>query len=779
MLTAVLTGFLFSLFLVVSGKFFRGRLSMLSAAVPLGLFIYFTQFIGAVKNGGVVTQQSEWIPSFGVNLSFTLDGLSLLFALMITGIGFLVFVYASTYLKGNSHLDRFFGYLSIFMSAMLGLVLSDNVISLFIFWELTSISSFFLIGFYSHKETTRKAAILALSVTGLGGVLLLAGTLLLGSVAGTYSISEMLASREIIVNSPHYVLIIFLLFGAAFTKSAQFPFHFWLPGAMKAPTPVSTYLHSATMVKAGVYLLLRFTPALGNQELWNTTLITVGAITMLYAALHSIFRTDLKGILAYSTISALGILVFLTGLGTEDALLAACVFILVHALYKATLFLITGIIDHETGTRNVTMLSGLRKVLPPIAIAGFLAAISNAGIPPSFGFLGKDLIYEATLHYGTIGILLTAIAVLTNILLLYAGFLAGVKPFMGKLPSSFSEIHLPHFLMWTPPLLLAVLGILIGIFPGIVQDALIRPAVFALGENGEAVQLKLWHGFNLVLALSGATIGLGLLLYFSRKPSEEAEAKIEKLENISPKSITLLFGEKFTRFSTLWTNVFQNGYLRYYVSTIILVLILIAGTVLVKNINYRIDYESFSQLTIYEVTTLVVMIVGLLYTVFSKSRLGAVASMGIVGYTICLVYVFYSAPDLAMTQFSIDTLTVILFVLVLYKLPKYLTFSNYKVRIKDGVFSLAFGALISILALEVLSEPTNTEITEFYADNAYLLARGRNIVNVILVDFRGMDTFMEVGVLSIAAIGVFGLLKLHIKKRKAQVIEENNKTNEV
>ncbi|MBU2927601.1 putative monovalent cation/H+ antiporter subunit A [Winogradskyella psychrotolerans] len=775
MLIAILSGFLFSFFMVFVGKYMKGKLAFLSALIPLGLFIYFLQFAGRISNGEIISQTYAWVPSLGIDFGLTLDGLSLIFCLMITGIGFLVFAYTAAYLKGHHYLDRFYGYLGIFMAAMLGVVLSDNVISLFTFWELTSISSFFLIGFNNNEEASRKSAVLALAITGMGGLLLFAGVVILGNVVGTYSISEMLSSKEFIANSPQYTLIVALIFGAAFTKSAQFPFHFWLPGAMKAPTPVSTYLHSATMVKAGVYLLMRFTPILGSTEFWNSTLIIVGSITMLYAAIHTLFRTDLKGILAYSTISALGILVFLIGLGTEAALLAACVFILVHALYKATLFLITGIIDHETGTRDVTVLSGLRKVLFPVAIAGFLAAISNAGIPPSFGFLGKDLIYEATLHFGNSAILLTVLAIITNILLLYAGFLAGIKPFTGKLPHTFSKVHLPSFLMWTPPLILAILGILIGVFPSIIQGSLIQPAVNALGETGSAVELKLWHGFNTILALSATTIGIGLLFYFFIKPSVKIEAAIKKLEYLSPKTMIEGFGIAFGHFSKIWTTFFQNGFLRHYVSTIILFLVLVMGYTLINNTNYVLNFSSLTQLTIYEVITVIIMIGGILYTVFSKSRLAAVAAMGVVGLTISLIFVYYSAPDLAMTQFAIDTLTVILFVLVLYRLPKYLKLSNYKSRIKDGILSITFGTLITILALEVLNEPQNSEISEFYAANAYLLAKGKNVVNVILVDFRGIDTFMEITVLTIAAIGVFGLLKLRLTTKDRAIVKDKNK----
>lgn len=765
MLLAVLLGFIFALVLVFAGKRLKGKYALISALLPLGLFIYFLQFSNRIASGEIITTQYSWIPSLNVNLGFTLDGVSLIFSLMITGIGFLVYTYTAAYLKGHPFLDRFYGYLSIFMAAMLGLVLSDNVLSLFIFWELTSISSFFLIGFNNNEQSSRQSAMVALAVTGLGGLLLLTGVLILASVSGTYSIAEMLSSKDLIANSPHYVIIVLLIFGAAFTKSAQFPFHFWLPGAMKAPTPVSTYLHSATMVKAGIYLLLRFTPTLGATELWQTSLIIVGAVTMLYAAIHTLFRTDLKGILAYSTIAALGVLVFLIGLGTPESLLAACVFILVHSFYKGCLFLVTGIIDHETGTRDTTVLSGLRKVMLPVAIAGILAAVSNAGIPPSFGFLGKDLIYESTLQFGDWAFIFTAIAVITNILLLYAGFVAGVKPFTGKLPQQFEKVHTPSFLLWVPPLILAVGGVLIGLFPVIIEGALIKPAVSALGAAGENIHLKLWHGFNNVLALSATTIAIGLVLYFILKPSVKLEKLAQKFEMISPQNIIESLAYGFGYFSIYWSKIVQNGYLRHYITTIIVFLIVLVGYTLINHTTFEVDYESFARLTVYEILTVLLLIVGTIYTVFSKSRLGAVASMGVVGLSISLIFVYYSAPDLAMTQFSIDTLTVILFVLVLYKLPKYLEISNNAVRIKDGILSLAFGALIMVLALEVLSQPQNTEISSFYAENAYKLAKGKNVVNVILVDFRGIDTFMEISVLTIAAIGVFSLIKLRLAKR--------------
>lgn len=763
MLIAILAGILFSILLLFIGKWVKTKLQLLPALLPLGLFIYFAQFFPAIAAGEVVEQHYNWVSSFGVDLSFRLDGLAFLFTLLITGIGFLVFLYTSAYLKNNDYLDRFYGYLSIFMAAMLGLVLSDNIMSLFLFWELTSISSFFLIGFNNKSEVSRKSALWALGITGIGGLLLLAGAVVLGIVADTYTISEMVNQKALIASSPLYILIAIFIFGAAFTKSAQFPFHFWLPGAMKAPTPVSTYLHSATMVKAGVYLLFRLTPVLGDNTFWNTTLMLFGGVTMLYAAIHTIFRKDLKGILAYSTISALGILVFLIGLGTKEALLAAAVFILVHALYKATLFLVTGTIDLSTGTRDVSVLAGLKKIMLPVAIAGFLAALSNAGIPSSIGFIGKDLIYEGTLHVPNSVVLLTSLAVITNIFISYAGYLVGVKPFLGKLPARFEMTKTPEIRLWLPPVILASLGIVLGLMPSLIQDSLIKPILSSVAIDASDIHLKLWHGFTPVLALSVTTIVGGLLLYFLLKPTDKLVNFSNKLEVISPKSIIEKLTSLFETFSGWWTRVFQNGYLRNYVSVIIFVAVVLMAYRLLQDTSYVIDYSSFSKLTVYEVVVLVIMVGAIFFTIFAKSRLAAVAASGVIGYAICLLFVFYSAPDLAMTQFAIDTLTVILFVLVLYRLPKYLVLSDYKQRIRDGILACSFGGLISVLALEVLAQPVNEEISKFYAENAYIQAHGKNVVNVILVDFRGTDTMVEISVLAIAAIGVFALLKLRLR----------------
>lgn len=764
MLIAILTCFLFSLSLVIAHKWIKGKGAIITSLIPIGLFGYFLSFIPILAKGAVVREYIRWIPSLGVNFSLVIDGLSLIFALMITGIGALVFIYTSAYLKGHRYLDRFYGYLGVFMGAMLGVVLSDNLITLFLFWELTSISSFFLIGFNNDKEDSRKSAILALAITGLGGMLLLAGVILLGHIGGTYTISELITQKGIIQQNPIYLIIVWLIFGAAFTKSAQFPFHFWLPGAMKAPTPVSTYLHSATMVKAGVYLLLRLTPVLGDNPLWNTPLLIVGAITMLYAAFHTLFRTDLKAILAYSTIAALGILTFLIGIGTSAALLAAVVFIIIHATYKATLFLVTGIIDHETGTRDSTRLSGLAKVMMPLALIAFFAALSHGGIPPTFGFVGKDLIYESTLEH-TNSFLLTTLSVLTNALLLYAGLVAGLKPFTGKLPSEFSKLHMPSPVMWLPPAMLSVLCLVFGLFPSILEAGLVRPALVFLGKNTD-FHLQLWHGFNEILLYSALTLGLGIGLYCIMKPSAKKETFISQVQWASPQHIIEQFAQIFEKISLMWSRFLQNGYLTIYVKNTILVATLILGYSLWNNFSYRLDPASFSEITFHEVVILIVVIVAIIFATLTQSRLAAVASLGLLSFGMCMIFMMYSAPDLAMTQFSIDTLTVVLFVLILYKLPNYLKIHTQKIKLLDGILALSFGAVITIMCLEVLTTPQNTEVSSFYAQNSYIQAHGKNIVNVILVDFRGADTMMEISVLSIAAIGVFGLIKLRLKTKE-------------
>lgn len=765
MLFIVLAGLVISLLLIPFGRFFRSKWSIILSVLPLSLFCFFISKVPAVVNGQVIIEQADWIPSFGLNFDFRLDGLSLLFSLLITGIGTFIFIYASSYLKHHHYIDRFYGYLCLFMASMLGLSLSNNILLLFVFWELTSISSFFLIGFNNESSGSRRSAITALSITGLGGFFLLAGLILMGNIAGTYSVSELFNFTEIIKAHQSYPLLVALVFIGAFTKSAQFPFHFWLPDAMKAPTPVSAYLHSATMVKAGIFLLLRFSPILGGTALWSYPLLLIGGLTMLGAAIYSLFKTDLKEILAYTTISVLGILTFLIGLGTHEALVAASVFIIAHALYKATLFLTTGIIDYKTGTRDIAKLSGLRKVMFPVFIAGLLAAFSSGGVPLFFGFIGKDLIYEATLNSGKMSLYLTIAAIATNIALVAAGFMAGLRPFINTLPSTYEEVkrHKVSMFMWIPPVLLAVMGLIMGLYPSLVQTV-VSSLLAVITNESSAVLLKPWPGMNVILLLSVITLISGLILYIFQRPTIAAEY-VNRFERYSSKRMFRKAWTKIEHFSNGYTDFMHNGFLRSYLLRIIIFAELLLAYELILAGPLFIDYNLLSSISIYEAMNVFVLIAALLLVVTTSSRLTAVVATSVVGYAICLLFVFYGAPDLAMTQFSIDTLTVVLFVYVLFNLPPFLRFPtrNKKVILRDTIVALSFGIILSLIAIKVLQVPTSTEIRDFYGDYAYLLAKGKNVVNVILVDFRGFDTMFEIIVLSIAALGVYSLIKLRLK----------------
>jgi multicomponent Na+:H+ antiporter subunit A len=432
------------------------------ALVPLALTIGFASLIGPVASGSAPTVNVAWVPSLGVNFALQIDGLALLFALLISGVGTLVFVYAGAYLAGHPHLPRFYLILTLFMVSMLGLVLADNLLLVFVFWELTSLTSFLLIGFDHERPAARAAALQALLVTGAGELAMLAGLILLGASGGTFQVSELLTRGDAIRADALYPAMLLLVFAGAFTKSAQVPFHFWLPNAMEAPTPVSAYLHSATMVKAGVYLLARLSPVVAGTMVWEIIVPTVGVVTMLVGAWLAIRHTDLKRILAYSTLSALGTLVMLLGLGTAAAVSAALAYLLGHALYKGALFLVAGAVDHEAGTRDVAVLGGLGRAMPITAMAGGLAALSMAGLPPFFGFLGKELTYESALA-GPSGGVLVAIAVAVNVLLVVSAGITGIGPFVGSVRALPKRPHQGPVGLWIGAAVLAVMGLLVGI----------------------------------------------------------------------------------------------------------------------------------------------------------------------------------------------------------------------------------------------------------------------------------------------------------------------------
>lgn len=766
MIGTIFVGFTLSFLILFFGKYIKNKFNFIYTAYPIFCLLAFIPYITQISSTTHIIAKQSWVPQYGINLNLRIDGFSLLFALLISGIGSLIYLYTHKYLYGQKNIDKFFAYLTLFMSSMLGLVLSDNTIALFIFWELTSISSFFLIGFNSDDETSRKNAKMALSVTGFGGFFLLASFIWIGQIVGSYDFSDILAQKELILNNSGLPFILAFLFIGAFTKSAQFPFQFWLPNAMKAPTPVSAFLHSATMVKAGIFLLARFFPIVGTHEIWTSTLTIIGCVTMLYGAFNSLYKTDLKAILAYSTISMLGIFVLLLGIGTPMAIKAFTVLIVAHALYKASLFMITGIIDHEAHTRDITLLSGLKKIMPLVFISGILTIISSAGIPLTFGFIAKELLYESILHSNLmvqISWFLLIAAIIANILSAYASFQVGIKPFVGILPEKYEKNKPVHIFLVLPTLLLAVAGIFYGIVPQIADQILINNATNAIFKS-EFVELplKIWHGFNIILLLSGITILSSIGLFLARKISKKKEDYLNNYSNLKPEILFENFKNSIKQIGYKYTQIMHNGYLRIYIMTIICFIIIVVGYRLFTEVPLEINTAQLSSFRLYELVVFFIILVAVFVTITTQSRLTSIASMSIVGYCICLMFVFYGAPDLAMTQFTIDTLTLVLFVLVLFRLPPFMSYAKPKIIIRDAIISLIFGALISIITLQALVSPAEKELSKFYADNAYLMAKGKNIVNVILVDFRGFDTLVETIVLTIAALGVYSLLKLQV-----------------
>ncbi|TVR97782.1 MAG: putative monovalent cation/H+ antiporter subunit A [Rhodospirillales bacterium] len=736
-------------------------LAWLVTLLPLAFLILFATYIPAVSAGETIRIVYPWAPSIGVSLSFVIDGLSLLFALLISGIGVIIFLYSGSYLAGHPQIGRFYLYLASFMVSMLGLVVADNLITMFVFWELTSITSYFLIGFNNEDQTARRNALQALLVTVAGGLAMLAGLVLWAQAGDSYELSVLLAQGHAIHADPLYGWILALVLIGAFTKSAQFPFHFWLPNAMAAPTPVSAYLHSATMVKGGVYLLARMHPGLGGTEAWMWSLILVGAITAVLSSVIAVRQTDLKLKLAYTTVMALGTLTMFLGADTEVALAAAMTFILVHSLYKATLFLVVGMIDHETGTRQIDAVGGLRRAMPIAAAAALLAAFSMAGFPPFFGFIGKEMMYEGALAIGPAAPIVVVAAVAANALMIGVALAVALRPFFGPLKPTPRKPHEAPWMMWSGPIVLAAGGLLFGLFPGLVDGTLVIRAAEAVSAAPSDLYLSLWHGFNLPLLLSVITTALGLMLYWRYDAAmRTVDGVFTRIPMTGDRGYDATMAG-VVHVADIQTEILQSGIMRRYLLTVMAAFAILVGYTLIAK-----DALALPD-TLGTVPTYMWPIVGLIVaatavTVFTQSRLAAICALGTVGTAIALVFMIFGAPDVAMTQLMVEILVVVIVAIILLRLPGFhgSAHAGRIGRIRDAVVAIATGAVVTAIMLAMVSMPLDRRLTDYFEAHSVPEAHGRNIVNVILVDFRALDTFGEIAVVGIAGFACYALIRL-------------------
>ena len=741
----------------------HGRLacSLATAAAPLlalGILLWLAPRVFA---GELLLVSQPWLTQLGFNLSLRLDGLALLFALLILGIGLLVILYARYYLSEREAIGRFFAYLLLFMGAMLGVVLSENLLLLLTFWELTSLSSFLLIGFWGARSDARKGARMALAVTGGGGLALLAGILLIGHIVGSFELSVVLAAGEQIRAHALYPVALVLVLLGAFTKSAQFPFHFWLPHAMAAPTPVSAYLHSATMVKAGVFLLARLYPALADSELWFYLVSLTGLTTLLVGAGMALFQHDLKGLLAFSTISHLGLIVLLLGLNTPLSNVAAVFHIINHATFKASLFMAAGIIDHETGSRDMRRINGMWKYLPHTAVLAMVASSAMAGVPLLNGFLSKEMFFGETLQQhllGSFSWVIPAAATLAGVFsvayslrFIHDVFFNGEPINLPKYPP-----HEPPRYMKIPVEILVFLCLLVGMLPAYTVAPLLAVAAKAsLGGVLPEYSLAIWHGFNLPLAMSCVALVGGILVYVGRQPLFRWYAG---LPEVDARMIFERQVQDLVRLATWLTGRLENGSLQRYLSFLLIAALVLVASALVP-LPQLTGSRGLSPLDgITALGLLVLAASGLLTAVFHRQRLVALLILGVGGMLVALAFARFSAPDLALTQLVVEVVTIILLMLALFYLPSRTPSESSSLRgLRDVVVAGGCGVMVALLVYVVLTRPY-AGLAPFFLANSVSGGGGTNVVNVILVDFRGFDTLGEITVLAIAAVGILAML---------------------
>ncbi len=730
----------------------------------LGLLLH----IPAVLRGDEIVARFEWLPLIQLNANFRIDGLGLLFGILILGIGLLIITYARFYLSRQDSVGKFYTYLMLFQGAMMGIVLSDNILLLLIFWELTSLSSFLLIGYWRHLPEGRQGARMALTVTAMGGLAMIAGMMILGRIAGSFDISQILQAKDAIQASPWYLPALILILIGAFTKSAQFPFHFWLPHAMAAPTPVSAYLHSATMVKAGLFLMARLWPVLAGTDAWFWIVATTGLITMVLGALIALFKDDLKALLAFSTVSHLGLITMLLGFGTKEAAIAAVFHIINHATFKAALFMTAGIIDHETGTRSIARLGGLRRLMPVTFLIGTIAALSMAGIPPLNGFLSKEMMLYEVSHLEQARQLFMAVAML-GALFSVAYSLRFVFHVFGG-PERDDYPHKPHdpgFGMWVGPALLTVLVILIGLFPNTMAGWLVNASAGAVTQDEVHAHISLWHGVNTalimsVIAVTGGALLLAmhrpLLAFWDAAPRPEAKAVFDALVLA------------FVRAGRSVTDGITNGSMPRALAAFALASLFAGGLAWYTGSAGPVTRPMLPIEPVPLIGWVLAMTATGCMVFFHRVRLLALVLVGIVGLVTSVFFAYFSAPDLALTQVSVEVVTVILLLLALNFLPKRTLSETSSPRRGWDAFvatlaGVGFGGLAyAILRRDFAFDP----ISGYMVQNSYKLGGGKNVVNVILVDFRGYDTFGEITVLGIAALAIFALTQTLLQGKSAR-----------
>ncbi len=748
--------------------FVAGATTLLTLLLTASAYPFVTQ-------NGVLRFTAEWLPQVGLDFALRLDGFAWIFSMLVTSIGFLVILYARYYMGKDDPIPRFFSFLLAFMGSMLGIIVSGNVILLSIFWELTSIFSFLLISYWHTSAAARDGARMALTITGIGGFCLLVGMLLLGKIVGSYDLDKILASGQLVREHPLYLpTLIFILLGAL-TKSAQFPFHFWLPNAMAAPTPVSAFLHSATMVKAGVFLLVRFWPVLSGTYEWFILVGLAGVSTLLLGAFLAMFQRDLKGLLAYSTISHLGLITTLLSLGSPLSTVAAIFHMLNHATFKASLFMAAGIIDHETGTRDMQRLSGLYRFLPATATLAMVASAAMAGVPLLNGFLSKEMFFaEAVETHADSGL---------DVILPYVATLAGIfsvvyslrfihTVFFGPPPVGLPKEtpHEPPRWMRVPIEILVVVCLVVGIVPAISIGPFLQTAVESvLGDRTPEYSLSVWHGLNVPLLMSLVALLGGFVLYVAMRDylsrSEDGPPYLRRLRG------QRLFERVLVTVSWRWARL-AEGKLGTRNLQPQLRWIVLTGFAAATLPLYLSGFERrpvvFSAVDpAFGIVWLVGMALAIGAAVSAKyHRLAALIMLGGVGLIVCLTFVWLSAPDLAITQLLVEIVTTVLILLGLRWLPKRspdrgetITLQSRFRRFRDLALAIACGIGMSVVAFTVMTMPVPDAIATYFLQNAYTEGGGRNVVNVILVDFRAFDTFGEIAVLGIVGLTVYSLLR--------------------